>query len=728
MIPTALALCAQVALPAQRAPDVPAPRPRVALVLSGGGARGAAHVGVLRYLEERRVPVDFVTGTSMGAIVGGLYSAGLSPAEIERVLAQTNWRTLFDDDPPREHMSWRRKIDDRSLLVDLEIGASSSGLELPSGLIQGQKIGPLFRSLTLRELATEDFDELRIPYRAVAMDLVTGETVVIDHGDLARAMRASMSIAGAFSPVEIEGRLLVDGGYVDNLPVDVAEQHGADVVIAVDVGTPPVDESGKLRSLFAINSQVRDVIIAVSRRASRARLDPDDVLIVPQLGELTFTDFERSSEAVEIGYQAAVAQADLLAGLSVDAEAWGAFLERQRAPAWQPPRVRSVAFDNRSSLATANLEAIVRLKPGDPLDAEVVRVDLELLYGLGIFESADFRVEHAEDGVDVVYVVREKRWGPNYLRFGLGLNEDFQGRSSYQVGLGVIVTPVNDLGAEWRTEGYIGSRLGVATEFYQPIDRAMRYFVAPRAVALRRSLELERGTVSSTDFTVDSLGAGLDLGRVIGTWGEARVGFEYWTGDIDARTEAPHPEEGSFRDVGYAASLRCDTLDDRDFPKEGVFGDVTGFVAREGLGSDEDFESASFALAAYETWSGVTGTVALELGTSFESDLPLQREFLLGGFGRLSGRAPDSLAGDDYALARLAGYVGLGGALLPTYGGLTFEAGDVWDHDEAVTWESPEVSAALFFGADTPIGPFIVGWGVADEGENTVFLLLGRRP
>jgi NTE family protein len=625
-------------------------------------------------------------------------------------------------------MSWRRKIDDQSLLVDLEIGLSSSGIELPTGIIQGAKISQLFRNLTLRGLSKENFDKLRLPYRAVAMDVINGETVVLDHGDLALAMRASMSIAGAFAPVEIDGKLLVDGGYVDNLPVDVAERFGADVVIAVDVGTPPIGDVKKLNSVFAMSSQVQDVVVAVGRRAARARLGADDVLILPELGDISFVDFASAGKAIGLGYTAAVQKVDSLTRLAVDEKTWNEYLARQRAPAYTPPPVRSVTIENKSGISTRTLEEIVHVRAGQSLDPDAVRVDLERLNGLGIFESVDFRVTPHDDGVDLTYVVREKQWGPNYLRFGVALNEDFSGRSNYELGIGVTITPINDLGAELRTEFHIGSRLGIATEFYQPLDHAMRWFVAPRALILRRQLNLDRGAQSDVDYTIDEWGFGLDVGRALGSWGEARVGIERSAGDIDAQSSVPLPEEGTYTDVSLVASLACDTLDKRDFPHDGLLGRLSGYVTRENLGADDDSDRAYLTLAGYQTWGEVTGSAAIELGTSMGSDLPLQQKFLLGGFGRLSGLAPNSIAGDELALLRLGGFVELGGSLVPTYAGMTAELGNVWDDEQAVSSSQLDPSLSAFFGADTPLGPLILGVGIADEGQSAVFLLLGRRP
>jgi NTE family protein len=283
------------------------------------------------------------------------------------------------------------------------------------------------------------------------------------------------------------------------------------------------------------------------------------------------------------------------------------------------------------------------------------------------------------------------------------------------------------MGAEWRTEFHIGSRLGIATEFYQPLDHALHWFVAPRGLIGRRILNLDRGAAAEVDYTIDEWGLGVDLGRNLGTWGEARVGIEKVGGDIDAESTVELPEEGSFEDVNLRAALAWDTLDNRDYPRHGLYGRLSGQITREALGADDDSEQAFVSCSMYETWGEVTGTAAFEFGSSLNSDLPLQQKFLLGGFGRLSGFSPNALAGDDLALFRLGGFVELGGSLVPTYAGMTAELGNVWDDEEAVTADSLDPSLSAFFGADTPLGPLILGVGVADEGQSAVFLLLGRR-
>src|SRR5688572_20962530 len=279
-------------------------RPTVGLVLSGGGARGGAHIGVLKALEELRVPVDYVAGTSIGAAVGGFYVSGMSVADLEQLVESLEWETAFLNVTPRQLKSFRRKRDDDSFLVNQKPGLNDGEFELPIGLVQGQVIDMIISRETLRASQVQNFDQLAIPFRAVAGDLVTGEAVVLGSGSLARAIRASMSIPAALSPIEIDGRLLVDGGIAMNLPVDVARDMGADVVIAVDISSELLGRE-TLRSVLDVTSQLTNLLTRNGTLQQRSKLTSSDLLLVPTFGEeLTSTDFARMSEAIQSGYDA----------------------------------------------------------------------------------------------------------------------------------------------------------------------------------------------------------------------------------------------------------------------------------------------------------------------------------------------------------------------------------------------------------------------------------------
>ncbi|HTK99549.1 MAG TPA: patatin-like phospholipase family protein, partial [Pseudomonadales bacterium] len=234
-------------------------RPKIGLVLGGGGARGAAHIGVIKLLQELHVPVDYVAGTSMGSLVGGFYATGMTAEQLDATVRAIDFDTLFKDATARRDEPYLRKLDDNLALFGPKVGIGPKSQLLAMGAISGQKISFLFQTLTSQRVQVDDFDNLPIPYRAMATDIVTGDAVVIDKGNLAVAMRASMSVPGAFDPVQIGPYLLVDGGLADNVPIDVVRKMGADIVIAVDVGTP-LEPRENLTSLVSITAQLSGLL------------------------------------------------------------------------------------------------------------------------------------------------------------------------------------------------------------------------------------------------------------------------------------------------------------------------------------------------------------------------------------------------------------------------------------------------------------------------------------
>lgn len=701
-------------------------RPRIGLVLSGGGARGAAHVGVLEVLEDAHVPVDFVVGTSMGAIIGGLYAAGSSPAEIRATIENVEWADLLNDNPPREYLAWRRKQEDLDFLIPLEAGWKDGELVVPRGVIQGIKIEPFFRRLTSRVQGT-DFDTLPLPFRAVAMDLGSGERVVLKDGDLSDAMRASMSIAGAFAPVEIGGRELVDGGYVDNLPIQLALDMGADIVIAVDVGTPPEVDAKKLGSLFSITSQVQDVIIQVGRKEARALLRPKDVLIEPKLGTLSFADFSKVVQAANIGHEAATEGRKSLEVLAVSDEEWAEFLATQRAATRPHAVISRVRIENQSSLADAVIASRIETMQMRDFNYDAVAEDLARLAGLEIFDRIDYRTEVTPDGeTELVYSVHEKTWGPNYLRFGLALEDDFRGNGQYQLGLGLTTTPFADSGAELRTRLTIGTPLRADTELWIPLDAGMRWFVAPSASFERRGYEIE----DTGEVLVQSWDAGARVGRILGEWGSVSVGAQYGT---DKNTLDPDDPASEVVDTDIGAVVGVfgwDTLDQSDFPTTGTIGWIEGFAAVDALGSSESFEKLQLKAAKFLPLGTATVGLAMDVGSSFGDELPVSQGFFLGGFRRLSGTPTDSMEGDKLFLLRTTIWKPLESerSLLgvPLYVGGTIELGQVWSQDQNADFDELSLGGSVFLAFDTLLGPGALSFGASDGGGTGVALVFGR--
>ncbi len=712
-------------------------RPRVCLVLSGGGARGLAHVGVLRVLEQLRVPVDCIAGTSMGAVVGGLYASGMTPGAIERSMRSVDWQEAFRDAPPRRDLAFRRKQDDRNFLVRLPLGLKHGAFLLPKGLIQGQKLQETLRRLTLPYDHMASFDALPTPFRAVATDLETGKAVILGSGDLAVAMRASMSAPGVFAPVDSGGRLLVDGGLAENLPIDVARAMGADVLIVVDVQYP-LQSRSHLKSALAISDQMLAILVRRDSDRQLATLGPADVLIQPDLGETGSTDFSVVAQTIGLGAQATLALRAKLAGLALSPDAYRRYVLRRERPPAAAPVIRFVRVDAASQPYARTILATMRPLVGRPLDAAKVGARITELYGLGLFETVDYRLvsEGAgaarREGIEVR--ARRKSWGPNYVRFGLNLEDDFQGNSRYNAAARFLVTEINDLGAEWSTDLQIGSNPKVFSEFYQPLSARRRWFVAPSGRVEVRDLRLYSKDVAVADFREREAEADLDLGRELGNWGEVRVGVHRINGNNRARFGDPALIDEKFNNGQWFFKWSYDRLDSVDFPRAGQTYSLQWTGDRTGLGSavPSDRVAADWLMARSHgrdtllLWTSAGATVR---GTIKPTSI--QDFYTLGGFLNLSGLAAGSLDGPNFAIGRAAylrkiGHGGAGLLEFPAYLGVSVEAGNVWQRRGQISWGGAHKDISLFLGLDTLLGPLYVGGGYDTRGLSAYYLFLGR--
>ncbi len=729
-------LCCVLASPAAvpAVVEEPAARPRVGLVLSGGGARGLAHVGVLKVLEEMRIPVDAIAGTSMGAVVGGLYASGMSAAEIETLVQTLDWRSSFQDSPPREDLDYRRKQEEREFLVRLPVGFGRTGIKLPRGLIQGQKLTQVLRRETVRVAEIDDFDQLPIPFRAVATDIETGELVVLGQGDLTGAVRASMSAPGVFSPVELDGRLLVDGGLVNNFPVDVARAMGVDILIAVDVGFPPLGRED-LDSAFAMSNQMLAVMFKRETDRQRAQLTGRDLLVEPLLGTWSSIDFSRPERLVKRGEQAALGHAEWLASLTLEQAAWNRYVAGRAARERPEPIVQFVRADEESRRYEARIDAAFAPLIGQSLTSRRAVRGVTLLYGDGNFETVDYRVVREGEASGLEVSTRPRSWGPNYLRFGLELQDDFEGGNSFNAGVRFLVTEINDFGAEWQTDLQMGGEPKAFTEFYQPLGVASRWFAAPRLRIDRRSFDVIQGEDRIAEYLVRSNEIGLDVGREFGNWGELRVGMLRATGRSELRTGeagAGLPPRTDFERGGWHARVGLDRLDNVHFPGDGELVTLDWNGGRRSLGADYDSDRVTAEWMAARS-SGRHSYILWLTGGSIVSGpraVP-QDYYTLGGLFNLSGRVVDSLSGPHFAIARgiylrRIGRGGPGFLDVPTYAGLSLEFGNVWSSRGDIGLGTARINGALFVGFDTPIGPVYFATGFDEGGGNALYLQLGR--
>ncbi len=719
------------------AAGAPATRPKICLVLSGGGARGMAHIGVLKVLEELRVPIDCIAGTSMGAVVGGLYASGMRAGEIESMMLGVDWQDAFRDTPPRRDLAFRRKQDDRNFLVRLPLGLRHSEFLLPKGLIQGQKLQQTLRTLTLPYADMPSFDALPIPFRAVATDLENGNGVLLDRGDLALAMRASMSAPGVFAPVDERGRLLVDGGVSENLPVDIGRAMGADVLIVVDV-TFPLQSRDELNSPVAISNQMLAILIRRNADRQKGTLSAHDVLIEPDLAQMASTDFFEVAHTIGLGEQAARGMAESLAALRLDPDAYRQYAEHRRQPSAAAPIVRFVRVDAQSRTYEKTITKALQPLLARPLNGADVEALITELYGLGDFETIDYSVVTEGSGADeqtgIEIHARRKSWGPNYLRFGLNLQDDFQGNSRYNAATRFLVTEINPLGAEWRTDLQIGNNPKAISEFYQPLSAERLWFVAPSVRIEAADLPIYVNDVQIAEFRERQTEGDLDFGRDLGDWGELRVGYHRINGAAREYYGNPGLVDAHFNNGEYFFKFSVDRLDNVDFPRQGSTFTLQWDADRLGLGSD--FASDRVTADWLGAFSAGRNTVILwtSAGTTLDGSVDathIQDFYSLGGFLNLSGLAPQALYGPNYAIAR-AIYLrrvsrgGEGFFEFPVYLGMSLEAGNIWQQRSEFGWGGAHKDVSLFLGLDTPLGPLYFGTGYDQTGNNSLFLFLGR--
>jgi NTE family protein len=727
---SALALVAMCCPALAQTSQSNAPRtPRIGLALSGGGARGIAHVGVLKVLEELRVPIHCVTGTSMGAIVGATFAAGRSPEEMAKFVLDVDWDEVFRDKPPRDEIAVSRKKDDYKTLFAPEFGIKDGGVALPKGVLAGVAIESFFRTLSIPAFGIGDFNKLPIPFRAIATDIETGEEVVLDHGSLPVAMRASMSVPGAMSPVEIDGRLLVDGGIANNLPINEARKLCADVIIAVNISTPPLKRS-EITSALSVVGQLINFLGKQTVEQQIKSLSDKDVFIEPDLGDISAGTFDRSADAIRIGEQATRAVADKLRRYSLPPEQYAAFRATQVSQAKALGTVEEIRIEGLQRTNPAVVRELVESKPGEPLTEEKVGADLRRIFGTRDYESISYRIVGGDLGPRAMIIEpREKSWGPDYLRFGLGLASDFRGENQFNALVQYRRTWLNRLGGEWTTEAQIGQDTHVFTEFYQPLNEAGKWFIAPSATVGQQSRAVFVGNDKIGEYLVGVGQAGVDVGAVLGTWGQLRVG-PVWS-RINARVDTGSPALPSLHETtaGLRAVAFVDQTNHAWFPTDGYGILGMAYAAMTSLGSAENYERLEGNARVVRSWGPNTLNVALSGGTALGSNMPAYEAFTLGGPLRLSGYRINQFSGREYAFGRAMYYnrffplpdiLGSG-----VYAGASAEVGWITKDFTSAPKHGTLWSGSAFLGADTVLGPAFLGVGYGGGGNWSVYLLLG---
>ncbi|AEF24410.1 patatin-like phospholipase family protein [Pseudomonas fulva] len=704
-------------------------QPRVGLVLSGGAARGLAHIGVIKALEEQGVRIDAIAGTSMGAVIGGLYASGYSVAELEQVALTMDWREVLSDDPPRTDVPFRRKQDDRDFLIKQRLSFRDDGsLGLPLGVIQGQNLALLLERLLVRSSDVRDFDRLPIPFRAVATDIANDEKVVFRSGHLPQVIRASMSIPAVFAPVELDGRLLVDGGMVDNIPVDVARDMGVDRVIVVDIGTP-LKPRKELLTVVDVLNQSTTMMTRRNSEQQLATLRDSDVLVQPNMTGFEVTDFGRSEELIEAGYQAAKVLQPRLAQL-VRRGGGNPALTLARSAQQRAPVIHAIEVDNDSKVGDEVIRNYIRQPIGEQLDMARLQRDMGTLYGLDYFERVQYRVVSRDERNTLVIDAREKRTGTDYLRLGLNLSDDFNGDSVFNLGASFRKNGINRLGAEWLTRVQLGDRQELFSEFYQPLDVGSRWFVAPSVRVDAWNVESVLDNDPIAEYRVKRYGYGFDIGRQIANNGELRFGVGQAWGDAKVRIGERDQPEFSFTEGYYELQYAFDTMDNVDFPHEGEQIEVKLRQYDASLGADDRYRQWQVNLDKALSDGPHSLVIGGRYGRTLDDAEIVTSSFQLGGARQLSGFRQDALSGQNVSLGRLVYYRRMTPRSFlpldfPLYLGASLERGRVWNNDNA--FDSGYINAAsVFLGYETPLGPLNFSYGLNDENEKALYLNLGH--
>lgn len=709
-------------------------RPKIGLVLSGGGARGAAHVGVLKVLEELRVPVDLIVGTSMGSIVGGSYASGNSVAEMERDIAAITTANLFNDRPPRADLPMRRKADDEDPYIIPELGVTRDGISLPKGIVTGVSVEAQLRKL-VKFTTVRNFDRLSIPFRAIATDLGTGEMVVLSDGSLITAMRASMSVPGGMAPVHLGDRQLVDGGLVRNLGVDVARSMGADIIIAVNLGTPLMKPE-QITSVLSVTGQMINILTEQNVRRSLAELTPRDILVEPELGDFSAGDFDHLPKTIPIGEAAARKVADRLRALSLPAEQYAA-LRMQQGPASTDAMITEVDVIRVEGTNRINPQVVLqsmRTEAGKPIERETLDLDLRRIYGRGDFENVGYTVEEV-DGKRVLTVKVTEKPETNYVRFGLELEADLGQRSFFNLYASHRAKALNRFGAEWKNDLVLGRNVMLATEFYQPLSERQYFFVAPQLRYLNRPLDLYIDSLLTAEYQDQSGVAQLDVGANFLQYGQVRLGvvvggrrFSQQSGSFLL------PASGSTNIRGATLDLKLDQFAGVSFPTDGWGVEAMAYSELAELGADRPYNRWNGGAGAAFTLGRHTFEMNASAGGKWGSDpIPVYGQFALGGFLNLSGLAPRQIRTEQFQFARLNYRTKL--ADIPLFEGIYFGASlevarakpviPVW-RGEVVTGPVTIPAGAVYMGIDSPLGPLYLGFGYAGRDNSAVYLFLGR--
>ena len=699
-------------------------RPTIGVALEGGGALGLAHIGVLQWFEEHHIPIDYVAGTSMGGLVGGLYASGKSPQQLRDLVKAQNWDVILGGAIPYEDLSFRRKEDKVAFPNSIVLGLRR-GLALPGGLNAGQQISLLIDRETLPYSGVKSFDDLPIPFRCVATDLVSGKQAVFKDGSLSTAMRATMAIPGLFSPVREAEHVYVDGGLVGNMPTDVVRDMGADIVIGVHLETSPA-EADKIQSLFSILGRSIDVVVAGNEIRGLANAD---LVVKVGLPEFSSLDYTKADAIIQKGIEAATQKSQVLEPYSLDDAAWTAYLERRKPRMIdEVPVPQFVKVEGATPVAQVNLERFLQSQVGKPINKEKLEGLLTRLTGIGRYDTAGYQIMQQDGQVGLLVTVHEKVYAPPLLQLGFEVDGAESNDVDFTLATRLTLLDVAGYRSEWRTDVIFGNTYGIESELYRPLSPASKWFVAPHASASNSNFKIYRKNDPLAEYRFYRAEIGGDIGYGFSRFSEIRFGYE--VGTLNARLRLGTAEFASISGRTGATQVHylMDRTDDPVIPRRGVKVESSFHWYDSSPGATNSFPVMD---ARVDYFRPITKPASLfvisEGGTTFGSTQNGYPQFFLGGASRLSAYGTNELFGDQYYFFR-TGYLHdlftlppLAGKKIYAIG--TFEFGKMYGFPAASRFPNDFAAGIL---AETAVGPLILGGSIGDSGHRKWFFQLGR--
>jgi NTE family protein len=709
---------------AQQNPAPMRPRPKIGVALEGGGAMGLAHIGVLKWFEEHHIPVDYVAGTSMGGLVGGFYATGMSPDELKTLINGMDWRKILGDRTPYEDLSFRRKEDQRAYPNSLIFGLRE-GLSLPAGLNAGHQIGLLIDRVTLPYDTVSSFDALPVPFRCVATDLVSRKPYVFKDGSLAVALRATMSIPGAFSPVHEGKAVFVDGGLLDNLPTDVVRQMGAEIVIAVHLERGP-PEAKDIKSLFTVLDHSVNTVLEENELRS---LEQADAVISVPLAEFRMRDYAKSEQIMKRGYEAANSRARMLEAFALGDADWQEHQQvREARKRSDVPTPQFIQVEGTNAHEATDVSRYVKRFQGKPVNPEKLDEVLTRLTGVGRYDSAGYRLIEKNGQTGLLVQVVEKNYAPPMFQTAFEVDGSQSGNVDFTMGTRFTFMDVAGFRSEWRTDVLLGNTYGIQTELFRPFRAESRWFFAPHADASDTTFQIYAKNDPLADYHIYRTNIGADLGYSFGRFSELRVGYQIGSLNTQLRLGSPEIPAVKGRVGQTRLHYLLDHTDDPVIPRRGFSAESNFRWFDQSPGANGGFPSMDLKLGYFQPITKPASLfVETEGGTTFGATSTGVPQFFLGGPVRLSAYGQNEFQGNQYYLFR-AGYLHDLLTLPPFLGKKVYAVGsyEIGKMYGVTTGSEFPNDVAAGFLAETAVGPFFVGGSVGDSGHRKWFFQLGR--